>query len=99
MTYSLNTLTDTGRLPASKQTGIGRFAHEFALVAGLAAIVFWLFALLSYSPFDAAFSTSGVMLGGVMVPGKPSPCPKVGPPEPLRPGIGGAEKRSPSRGV
>jgi S-DNA-T family DNA segregation ATPase FtsK/SpoIIIE len=59
MTYSLNTLTDAGSMPAGKQAGLGRFAHEFVLVAGLAAIVFWLLALLSYSPFDAAFSTSG----------------------------------------
>jgi S-DNA-T family DNA segregation ATPase FtsK/SpoIIIE len=59
MTYSLNTLTDARSLPASKSPGIGRFAHEFALIAGCAAIVFWLLALLSYSPFDAAFSTSG----------------------------------------
>jgi S-DNA-T family DNA segregation ATPase FtsK/SpoIIIE len=59
MTYSLNTLTDAGALPASKSSGVGRFAQEFALVAGFAAIVFWLLALVSYSPFDAAFSTSG----------------------------------------
>jgi S-DNA-T family DNA segregation ATPase FtsK/SpoIIIE len=59
MTYSLNTLTDAGALPASKPGGVGRFAHEFALVAGLAAIVFWLLALVTYSPFDPAFSTSG----------------------------------------
>src|SRR6185369_15307784 len=59
MTYSLNTLTDTGPVASGKHSGVGRFAHEFALVAGAAAIVFWLLALVSYSPFDAAFSTSG----------------------------------------
>src|SRR3569832_1429571 len=59
MTYSLNTLTDTGPVSSGKHSGGGRFAHEFALVAGFAAIVFWLLALVSYSPFDSAFSTSG----------------------------------------
>src|SRR3569832_1327168 len=58
MTYSLNTLTDTGPVSSGKHSGVGRFAHEFALVAGFAAIVFWLLALVSYSPFDSAFSTS-----------------------------------------
>ena len=59
MTYSLDTLSNTSSLPASRPTGVGRFAHEFALVAGFAAIVFWILALISYSPLDAAFSTSG----------------------------------------
>ncbi|HEY8048304.1 MAG TPA: DNA translocase FtsK 4TM domain-containing protein [Ramlibacter sp.] len=59
MTYSLNTLTDTGALPAGKHTGVARFAHELALVAGFVAIVFWFLALASYSPGDPAFSTSG----------------------------------------
>jgi S-DNA-T family DNA segregation ATPase FtsK/SpoIIIE len=59
MTYSLNTLTDTGPVASGKSSGLGRFAHEFALVAGFAAIVFWILALVSYSPLDAAFSTSG----------------------------------------
>jgi DNA segregation ATPase FtsK/SpoIIIE, S-DNA-T family len=59
MTYSLNTLNDTGARAASPQGGAGRFAHEIALVLGLAALVFWLLALVSYSAQDAAFSTSG----------------------------------------
>ena len=60
MTYSLNTLSSAGALPAAnKQGGVGRFAHEIALVLGLVAIVFWFLALLSYSAQDAAFSTSG----------------------------------------
>jgi S-DNA-T family DNA segregation ATPase FtsK/SpoIIIE len=58
MTYSLNTLTDTP-LPAPR-SGPSRFAHEFALVAAGAALVFWLLAMASYSAQDAAFSTSGV---------------------------------------
>jgi DNA segregation ATPase FtsK/SpoIIIE, S-DNA-T family len=59
MTYSLNTLNNTGGGAASARSGAGRFAHEIALVLGLAALVFWLLAMLSYSPQDAAFSTSG----------------------------------------
>src|SRR3569832_373742 len=59
MTYSLNTLTQDS-IPVGKPTGVGRFAHEIALVAGAVAILFWLLALLSYSPQDAAFSTSGM---------------------------------------
>jgi DNA segregation ATPase FtsK/SpoIIIE, S-DNA-T family len=62
MTYSLNTLTDTGAAAGSARAGAGRFAHEFALVLGLVALVFWLLALVSYSAQDAAFSTSGVGL-------------------------------------
>ncbi|MBC5781691.1 DNA translocase FtsK 4TM domain-containing protein [Ramlibacter sp. USB13] len=60
MTYSLNTLTDAAPAPASgPRAGLARFAHETALVLGAAALVFWLLALLSHSPADAAFSTSG----------------------------------------
>src|SRR4051812_12479175 len=59
MTYSLQTLTDSRATPPTQRSGAGRFAHEFALVVTLVAIVFWLFALLSFSPLDAAFSTSG----------------------------------------
>jgi DNA segregation ATPase FtsK/SpoIIIE, S-DNA-T family len=63
MTYSLNTLNDTGGSAGSPRAGVGRFAHEFALVLGLVALVFWLLALVSYSAQDAAFSTSGAGLG------------------------------------
>src|SRR5436190_5943298 len=59
MTYSLQTLTDSRASPPSQRSGAGRFAHEFVLVATLVAIVFWLLALLSFSPQDAAFSSSG----------------------------------------
>lgn len=58
MTYSLNTLQDTGRGAPARSGGL-RFAQEFALVAGGVALVFWLLALLSYSAHDTAFSTSG----------------------------------------
>ncbi|MCM2253233.1 MAG: DNA translocase FtsK 4TM domain-containing protein [Ramlibacter sp.] len=59
MTYSLNTLNNAGGSAAAPRAGAGRFAHEIALVLGGAALVFWLLALVSYSPHDPAFSTSG----------------------------------------
>ncbi len=61
MTYSLNTLQSAAG-PARgtpPRSGFGRYAHEFALVLGAVALLFWLLALLTYSPQDAAFSTSG----------------------------------------
>ncbi len=62
MTYSLNTLNNSRASAAAPRAGLGRFAHEIALVLGLAALVFWLLALVSYSAQDAAFSTSGAGL-------------------------------------
>ncbi|MES2936274.1 MAG: DNA translocase FtsK 4TM domain-containing protein [Pseudomonadota bacterium] len=59
MTYSLHTLTQSAAALPGPRAGTVRFLHELALVAGLAAMVFWLLAMLSYSPQDAAFSTSG----------------------------------------
>ncbi len=59
MTYSLNTLNNPGAGASGPRAGVGRFAHEFALVVGVVALVFWLLALVSYSAQDAAFSTSG----------------------------------------
>ncbi|MGZ5193926.1 MAG: DNA translocase FtsK [Ramlibacter sp.] len=58
MTYSINTLNDDGPA-APHRPGVGRFAHEIALVLGLAVLAFWLLALVSYSAQDPAFSTSG----------------------------------------
>jgi DNA segregation ATPase FtsK/SpoIIIE, S-DNA-T family len=58
MTYSIDTLNDSGRA-APHRPGVGRFAHEIALVLGFAALAFWLMALVSYSAQDPAFSTSG----------------------------------------
>lgn len=59
MTYSLDTLNS--RTPAADGSpgGVKRFAHEVSLILGLLALVFWLGALLSYSPQDAAWSTTG----------------------------------------
>ncbi|MGI9134614.1 MAG: DNA translocase FtsK 4TM domain-containing protein, partial [Rhodoferax sp.] len=68
MTYSLNTLqtsavgSDSG--PASP-VGLGRFVNEIALVLGFLGLSLWLIALFSYTPLDAAWSTSGA--GGAVL--------------------------------
>ncbi|NMM09033.1 MAG: DNA translocase FtsK, partial [Polaromonas sp.] len=59
MTYSLDTLNARNSPPVGSPAGIQRFAHEVSLILGLLGLVFWLAALLSYSPQDAAWSTSG----------------------------------------
>jgi S-DNA-T family DNA segregation ATPase FtsK/SpoIIIE len=58
MAYPLNTFNDSAADPAARSV-IGRFAHELALVLWLALIIFVTLALASYSPQDAAWSTSG----------------------------------------
>lgn len=64
MTYSLNTLTQDAPAASAPRAGLARFTHEVALVLGAAGLLFWLLALLSYSPQDPSFSTSG---GAVLV--------------------------------
>ncbi len=60
MTYSLNTLNSSSSAATSEQrSGAIRFVREVGLILGLLAIAFWLLALLSYSPQDPAWSTSG----------------------------------------
>ncbi|RYF06553.1 MAG: DNA translocase FtsK [Comamonadaceae bacterium] len=59
MTYSLNTLNASSSSKSAPRTGAARFGHEIGLLLGLLALVFWLLALVSYSPQDAAWSTSG----------------------------------------
>jgi len=59
MTYSLDTLNSRNSPAAGAPGGIKRFAHEVSLILGLLGLIFWLAALLSYSPQDAAWSTSG----------------------------------------
>ena len=61
MTYSLNTLnTPTSRTATSSSGGgTGRLGQELALLLGLAALIFCVLALLSYSGQDPAWSTSG----------------------------------------
>ncbi len=59
MTYSLHTLHGGGSAEPAAPSGFARFANELALLAGGVALVLWLMALLSYSPHDPAWSTSG----------------------------------------
>ena len=60
MTYSLNTLnTPRKDGPKAGRSVLGRFAQELWLLVGLVALALWLLALLSYSPQDPAWSTSG----------------------------------------
>ncbi len=61
MTYSLHTLQSSSPQPVAP-TGLGRFANEITLSAGFVVLALWLIALLSYSPQDAAWSTSGIGL-------------------------------------
>ena len=58
MTYSLNTLNADTASP--QPGGLSRFAQEIGLVFGAAILLFWLVALLSHSPADPAWSTSGM---------------------------------------
>ena len=71
MTFSLDTLA-TGASPArpANATGLGKFAVELALLAGLLLLGFWLLALLSFSLLDAAWSTSGHGMATVNRAGK-----------------------------
>jgi len=64
MTYSLHTLQSPASAAdtAPEPTGFARFASEIGLVAGFVLLAFWLIALLSYAPQDAAWSTSGTGL-------------------------------------
>ncbi len=60
MTYSLNTLQSSSSVegPPVRLRAM-RFAHEITLIAGFVALLFWLMAMLSFTPSDAAWSTSG----------------------------------------
>ena len=59
MTYSLNTLNSSNSAQTPARSGWGRFADELGLTGGLLLLVFWVLALLSYTPQDPAWSTSG----------------------------------------
>ena len=67
MTYSLHTLNNDRRANSPdgdlKPTGFRRFAQEIALTAGFVFMTFWLLALLTHSPQDPAWSTSGSGVG------------------------------------
>ncbi len=60
MTYSLNTLSSSHTSEDQPvRTGWSRFATEAMLILGFLLLSFWLLAAISYSPNDAAWSTSG----------------------------------------
>ena len=59
MTYSLHTLNSSSQEVSPPASGAARFVNEIALVAGFVALLLWLISLLSYSPQDPAWSTSG----------------------------------------
>lgn len=60
MTYSLNTLQSSSSAEGQPvRLRAMRFAHEITLIAGFVALLFWLMAMLSFTPSDAAWSTSG----------------------------------------
>ncbi len=61
MTYSLNTLqsSSSGADAQPVRLKAMRFAHEITLIAGFVVLLFWLLAMLSFTPSDAAWSTSG----------------------------------------
>ena len=63
MTYSLDTLNSRNPPVGGAPSGAKRFAHEVGLILGLAGLIFWMAALLSYSPQDAAWSTTGTAQG------------------------------------
>ena len=62
MTYSLKALHSSAPQRTQTPTGMGRFASEIALICGFVFLALWLTALLTYSPQDAAWSTSGAGL-------------------------------------
>ena len=59
MNYTLDTLNSKAAPVRGAPSGIQRFAHEVSLILGLLGLFFWVAALVSYSPLDAAWSTSG----------------------------------------
>ncbi|MEJ8823466.1 DNA translocase FtsK 4TM domain-containing protein [Variovorax humicola] len=60
MTYSLNTLHSSSAADSQPvRLRAMRFAHEITLIAGFAVLLFWLLSMFSYTPSDAAWSTSG----------------------------------------
>ena len=59
MTYSLDTLNSRNSSAPAMPGGFKRLAREVVLILGLISLLFWFVALLSYSPLDASWSTSG----------------------------------------
>ncbi len=68
MAYSRNTRNTRNvfnAAGAAPRSGLMRFASELALTGGFVALVFLVMALASYSPQDAAWSTSGLATGSL----------------------------------
>ena len=61
MTYSLHTLRNTKETPP-EITGWQRFLQEIALSVGFVVLLFWLIAMVSHTPQDPAWTTSGSSL-------------------------------------
>jgi len=61
MTYSLNTFNPSSSGDGLARTGLGRFANEIGLVLGFVTLALWIMALLTYTPQDPAWSTSGAV--------------------------------------
>ncbi len=64
MTYTLNASKASSSSKAKSRAatpryGVIRFSQEVLLLIGLLGLVFWLMAMFTYSPQDAAWSTSG----------------------------------------
>ncbi len=65
MTYSSNALNANSGKTAPRN-GLARFGHEICLIAGSLGLFFWLLTMVSYSPLDPAWSTSGSNDGGLV---------------------------------
>ena len=59
MTYSIHTLHSNRSEPAPPPSSWERIANEGILVVGLVFLLFWVVALISYTPQDTAWTTSG----------------------------------------
>ena len=59
MSYSLHTLNNTAAPEPAKSSGASRFVSELSIVLGFLFLLLWAIALVTYSPADAAWSTSG----------------------------------------
>ncbi len=59
MTYSIHTLHSNRSEPAPPPSSWERITNEGILVVGLVFLLFWVVALISYTPQDTAWTTSG----------------------------------------
>ena len=59
MTYSLNTLNHSKDKSPQPVSGWQRFVQEIALYLGFVFLLYWLVAMLSHTPQDPAWTTSG----------------------------------------